>query len=175
MKLEKEIPTWAYINFQLLYQINKAKDNGELSELTVSDLINNTSEHIGSNIPLESFYSPVNSGSVFSFLYSLLVVPKELFKKENYDLFKEFEFKIEDYFEIIKGRNLITQNFKIFRLLRNSISHVNYEIDTNDKFTVTLWNTNNGSIDFKLKSDIHRLSNFAVEIAKFYIANNNKE
>ncbi|MCB0410545.1 MAG: hypothetical protein KDD29_10025 [Flavobacteriales bacterium] len=170
MSLEKEIPTWSYINFEILYQIHLAKEDNMLSKLTLNDIIKKTSNHIGANISLNEFYSPINSGSIFSFLYSLLVVPKELFTKENYNKFEDFQFEIENYFEIIVGENLITPKYKLFRILRNSISHVNYKIDMENKYSLELWNRNKqGEINVKLKSDINRLSNFAIEIAKFYM------
>jgi hypothetical protein len=169
MTHQEQIPIWSYINFQLLYQIELARQKNMLSKMTISDLIEKTSKHIVINKPLLDFYTPINSGSIFAFLYSLLVVPKELFKNDKYDFFMDFDFNITDYFEIEFGQTFLEPKQKLFRVLRNSISHVNYSIDDNDKYRIVLWNVNrNGITEVKLNSDINKLANFAVELAKYY-------
>jgi hypothetical protein len=169
MTHQEEIPVWSYINFQLLYQIHQAQQKNMLSTMTISELIENTSKHMGSNIPLLDFYTPINTGSIFSFLYSLLVVPKELFKDEDQSFFADFDFTMTNYFEIELGQTYLEPKWKLFRILRNSISHVNFLVDQNNKFSIVLWNVNHSGVtDVKLKSDINKLSNFAVEIFKYY-------
>lgn len=168
MTHQEEIPVWSYINFQLLYQVHNAQQNQNLESMTIADILKKTSEHIGINKPLTEFYTPINSGTIFSFLYSLLVVPKEIFKNDN-DFFSDFDFTVTDFFNIEFGSEIIQQKQNLFRILRNAISHVNYRIDDNNKYTVVLWNENrSGKKDIQLHSDINRLSNFAVKLAKYY-------
>ena len=74
-----------------------------------------------------------------------------------------------DFFNIEFGSEIIQQKQNLFRILRNAISHVNYRVDDNNKYTVVLWNENrSGKKDIQLHSDINRLSNFAVKLAKYY-------
>ncbi|MEM7548448.1 MAG: hypothetical protein AAF363_02155 [Bacteroidota bacterium] len=171
MNHQEQIPVWGYINFQLLYQIHLAQQSNTSDTTTISDLLENTNSHINSNIPLKTFNSPINSGAIFSFLYSLLVVPKELFNRENLDFFIGFDFELADYFEIISGIEKIQQREQIFRVLRNSMSHVNYHVDDIDKYSVVMWNeSRTGQKNIIVKSNINKLGNFAVELAKYYIA-----
>lgn len=173
MTHEEQIPIWSYIDFQILYQIHIAQQKSQLERKTIAEVIDKASEHIQSNIPLLSFYSPINAGAIFSFLYSILVVPKELYKKDD-KFFDNFYFEIDNYFEIEAGHNKIADNKGLFRALRNSISHANYLVDKIDLCTVQLWNVNpKGIQDIIIKSDINRLGNFAVECAKYYIQKQN--
>lgn len=169
MNHQEEIPVWSYINIQLMYQLQIAQQNKELHSITLKELISRTEKHIDSNIQLAEFYKPINSGSVFSFLYSLLVVPKELFKSNDCDFFDDFKFDFDTYFNMKLGDEKLIANGNLMRILRNAISHVNYKIDQNNGFDLELWNINRRGIrDIEIRTDINKLGNFAVTIFKFY-------
>jgi len=168
MKHTIDIPQWSYINFQVLYQIQKMQEKGTLEKVQLSDVIDKTTYHIGCKPPLKDFWTPINAGSIFSFLYSAIVVPKELFAKSDNDFFNQIridEFQL--FNEIIKGEEKLTSSYEIMRFLRNSISHVNYE--TYNDFDVLMWNFNyQKEKDIEVKTDIHKLANFGVYISKIY-------
>ncbi len=72
----KDIPVTAFLNFQLLYQIELAIEAD--SAPSVDEVIDETSERLGASPPLSQYYRPMNTGAVFGLLYATLVVPKEL-------------------------------------------------------------------------------------------------
>lgn len=58
---------------------------GQTSKLNIEELIKLTSERLGSSPSLESYFDPINSGAIFGFLYTTLVVPKELNNPEYFE------------------------------------------------------------------------------------------
>lgn len=170
MNHHEQVPIWGYINLQLLYQIHCSEKKGESHKTTITELIDLTSNHIGSEIPLSEFWAPINVGTIFSFLYSVIVVPKEIYGDEDNPFFDEFPIKISELFKSVSiGRDKLDSNFSILRFLRNSISHVNYSVDSNDGSTIEMWNKKrNDAINIKVTTDIDLLSNFGVRISNYY-------
>jgi|GEM_PF-4054573 hypothetical protein len=142
-KQENTIPIAGLINLQILYEIKLIIDENKKQEITIDKLLERTTERIGLNFNLNdsSKYNPINSASLFSFLYSILVVPKQLNEKNGLVIFNKFTIDETKYLEIIKGAEKIDGKADLFRYLRNSIAHVNYKIEDDD-FTVELWNYN---------------------------------
>jgi len=174
MKDKYEIPIWNHINFFIFYELfDSFNRNGE--DLKVSELLKRVEPKTGINKSLKDFYQFVNSGNVFSLLYTNLVIPKEIFdnKELGEHYFLSFDEKFENYFEILKGKDCLTSNFKFLNKLRNSIAHINFEWDE-DRKEIKLWNNYRGSINFEVKSDLNRLTNFCLRLSRFISENQDK-
>lgn len=128
--LKKEIPQRAFINAEIL-QIAEGTGN-----------FRQAMQEITQKYGL-SDYLYKNPAYIVSLLYCLIVVPKEIFVDEN-DLDRNatirgqeiagfFTFKIDK--EDKDGRNAQGDSFQLLRRIRNSLAHVNYEVDENMTFT----------------------------------------
>jgi len=157
--MREEIPQWSWYNGQFLFKFDEYLKNGKHQtslEQFYKDFINENS------IP-EGIYHTKNQGIVISLLYTLLVIPKEIWEKEN----TSFNFEYDDYFETIEGKFHNTLDF--LRLIRNSISHANFDVDIKSSEYI-FWNTNKkGLINFKFKSNHEKLGKFLTMIGKYYI------
>ena len=165
MNHENQIPIWGYINFQIFYELHLAIQENQTAILTINELIERTNKRIGSSPPLTSYFGPINSGANFGFLYTTLVVPKELNSLEYYE---GIEIQVNRYFDLDFGNKDLFESNHFYRILRNSISHVNYKI-LSDNNSIRLWNKNkNGQKNIAIKTDLTRQSNFAIELAKYF-------
>jgi len=127
MNLRNEIPQRAFINAQIVQNVE------------VCDSWNESIEVVSKNYNLEH-YQFMNPAYVVSLLYCLLIVPKEIWIKNNkqHIIFSEIDTNE------LKNRILsyssskpdfesnFTYNF--MHSLRNSIAHANFEIDENMNF-----------------------------------------
>lgn len=166
----EQIPVWGLINFQFLYQVHLAQSEGRANSATVNQLVDAASKHVGCSLPLAEFWSPVNAETVFSFLYSIIVVPKELFSGQSDAFFENFRIDHAEVFRRVdSGSERLGTTLKVIRFLRNSVSHVNYRVVSTDAILVSMWNKNRyGVKDIKVLTDINLLTNFGVRFAKHY-------
>jgi hypothetical protein len=157
--MREEIPQWSWYNGQFLFKFEDFLKFGK-SQITLEQFYN---EFISeNNIPV-GIYHTKNQGMVISLLYTLLVVPKEIWEKET----TNFNFNYDEYFYTIEGQ--FTDTLDFLRLFRNSISHANFNIEINSSEYI-FWNINNkGLINFKFKSTHEKLGNFLTIIGKYYI------
>lgn len=128
--LKKEIPQRAFINAEIL-QIAESTGN-----------FRQAMQEITQKYGL-SDYVYKNPAYIVSLLYCLIVVPKEIFVDEN-DLDRNttirgqeiagfFTFKIDE--KNHEGKIAKDDSFQLLRRIRNSLAHVNYEVDENMTFT----------------------------------------
>lgn len=165
--MRDEIPQWSWYNGQFLFKFDeylKSKKKDISLEQFYQDFITEN------EIP-EGIFHTKNQGVVISLLYSLLVIPIEIWERDN----TNFRFNYSDYFEILEGIFNNTNDF--LRFFRNSISHANFSINIISAEYI-FWNERNGIINFKFKSTHEKLGNFLTLIGKYYInevRNRNRE
>jgi hypothetical protein len=133
--LKKEIPQQAFINAEIL-QIAESTGN-----------FHQAMQEITQKYGL-SGYVYKNPAYIVSLLYCLIVVPKEIFAEGNEEAINRriaaremaslFTFKIDEpKFDRARNKELRTASDDAFliRRIRNSLAHVNYEVDESMTFT----------------------------------------
>ena len=169
-----EITLFNHINFYISYEMYNHY-NRRNKDMIISDILNQAEKNMGINQKLSNFYEFINPGNIFSLLYTSLVIPKELFKdeKQGKDFFINFDIKIEDYFTIKKGEKFLASNFIFLRKLRNIISHANFKWEENRK-DIKLWDEYNNKINFKIETDLNKLTNFSLKLSEYLSQNINE-
>lgn len=162
--MNKEIPQWSWYNGQFLFAIDDALNTcGD--EITVKKFMEEFKEKHGlTNFP----FNLKNQGAVISLLYTLLVVPREIWepKKGNGTA---FAFTTRPKFTITIGQDLCSDVWEFLRLMRNSVGHANFNIDINNA-EYKFWNmTPSGNRNFEAIINHCDLGEFLSEIGKYYI------
>ena len=177
-KSREEIPKWTWYNGQFLFQFDEKLRNNPC--MTISEFFKSFSKTQGLQ---KNLYHTKNQGTMILLLYGLLVVPKEIWEKKK----TRFEFTTKKYFKCYDGKEckeMTTIDF--LRLLRNSLAHANFSIDTTEE-TFYFWNIkpdrgkknekkNKGEKkekekikNFEVKISYKNLGDFITEIGKYYI------
>jgi len=166
---KSQIITYGHINTLLLDELDKSL-NKKQKFINIDKVYNNVEKRMGVDTKLESFYKFINFGTITSLMYTSLVMSKELFNNsENGEkFFSSLNINISDYFVLTNVE--VDSTYQFLRKLRNSISHANFKLN-DDNFNIKLWDEYNKKINFEVKSDITRLSNFSLIISN-YITNN---
>ena len=130
----REIPTWAFINAQI---IQDAVKTGKLQS---------SIEKVEKYYKLKPrSFSIINSAYLTSLLYCLIIVPKELWIINNrHPVFSKISKKdLFSLFKIKKKPPVFEKDpvFMFLRHLRNAISHVRFLIDEEGNFT--FWDQKN--------------------------------
>ena len=157
----QEIPQWSWYNGQFLFQFDEQLKKNP--NQTISDFFSNFLTNQG--LQDLNVYHTINQGTVILLMYGLLVIPREIWEKNN----TNFLFTTRNNFSLKQptNKNLDTLNF--LRLLRNSLSHANFSIDTTNAI-LTFWNIqNNGKINFKVEITYGDLGEFLSEVGKYYV------
>jgi len=155
-----DIPLWNWYNGQFLFQFDeylRTKPETSIGEFFKVFLVNQ-------NIDKLKFFHTKNQGVVSILLYGLLVVPKELWEKTD----TNFKFKTRSHFDIklIEERHKSTIEF--LRLIRNSVAHVNYSVDSKaEKWT--FWNNYKSNKNFEAEISHQHLGRFLEEVGIYYI------
>jgi hypothetical protein len=157
----KEIPHWVWYTGQFLFHAQESfeqRPNQTIGNVFTSFLRNQ-------NMTDSKVFTLKNQGSILMLLYGLVVVPKEIWGSELLD--KSFPFTTRKEFRILKPeRNL--RNSEIIKLLRNAISHANFDIYSGlDQYI--FWNINNGQRNFEAVVSHEGIGKFLTEIANYYI------
>jgi hypothetical protein len=157
--MKNEIPRWGWYNGMFLHKLDDAirkQPNQTISEFHKSFI---DAQLNGIAFPLQ------NQGLAISLLYMLLVVPREMWESSQ-QVGTQFEFNTKHLFTFRTGAT--DDNWQFIRLMRNAISHANFEMDKSG--TYVFWNTNNAGIKNFEVSIIHiSLFEFISEIGKYYI------
>jgi hypothetical protein len=160
----EEIPQWTWYNGQFLFKFDEQLNRNP--NKTIGEFFNDFLE--SQNMKGEDFYHTKNQGTVILLMYGLLVVPREIWEKTQ----TSFVFATRNNF-VVKIQpdesELDTLNF--LRLLRNSLSHANFEIDITNA-TLTFWNNpdkNDIKRNFEVTINYNSLGEFLTEIGKYYI------
>jgi len=155
----KEIPQWTWYNGQFLFQFDeqlKKNPDMKISDFFSDFLLSQGLENL-------NIYHTKNQGTIILLLYGLLVIPKEIWERDD----TNFLFTTKNKFNVILSpNNLDTLNF--LRLLRNSIAHANFSIDTSTA-ELTFWNINRNNKTFEVKISYGDLGEFISEIGKYYL------
>jgi len=112
----------------------------------------------------------LNPGYLIMLAYALLVIPKEIMKKNQLSD-KDFSFSTKKLFqfEIPKRYNSGSHNF--LRKMRNSVSHGHFklEADQNTKSSLfTFWDEYNGKENFRVTTSNEGFWKFLDEVGKYY-------
>lgn len=156
----QDIPQWTWYNGQFLFQFyDQLKDNPQKS---ISDFFSEFL--ISQSLQNLDVYHTKNPGTVILLMYGLLVIPKEIWEKENTD----FSFNTRSKFKFIipKYNNINTLDF--LRFLRNSLAHANFSIDATSS-KLTFWNCFKEERNFEVEISYANLGQFISEIGKYYI------
>jgi hypothetical protein len=158
----EEIPVWTWYNGQLLFQFDEQLNknpNKTISEFFADFRADQKLENV-------NFYHTKNQGTVILLMYGLMVIPREIWEKQE----TSFPFETREKFTVnlpTSADNLDT--LKFLRLLRNSLAHANFSIDVTSA-RLTFWNNNdNGNKNFEVEISYHDLGEFIVEVGKYYI------
>lgn len=160
-KSREEIPVWTWFNGQFLFQFDEQLRQNPTQSISqfFSDFL--TSQGIAEY----SFYHTKNQGTVVLLMYGLLVVPREIWEKNE----TNFPFLTRGKFSIKMPTDGNLNTFDFLRLLRNSLSHANFSIDVDDE-RVTFWNKRaNGSRNFEADIAWNDLGEFLAEVGKYYV------
>lgn len=157
-KSRQEIPQWSWYNGQFLFQFDeqlRENPNQSLSDFFTSFI---TNQRLPSNI-----YHTKNQGTIILLLYGLLVIPKEIWEQTS----TNFPFETRSLFE---EKTMPTQNdsLNFLRLLRNSLAHANFSVDT-DTSKFMFWNIRNNVKNFEVEITYNDLGKFLTEIGLYYI------
>jgi len=160
VSLRNEIPQRAFINAQII-QSAEELDSWKKSKLLVSSKY---------SLPEYEF---INPAYVVSLLYCLLVVPKEIWIKNNkyHKVFSEVdENELKDNITSYRSSDPKFEtnfSYNIAHKLRNSVAHANYEIDHELNFE--FWDEFKGKENFRCKfsskSIMWYLSEFGAKLA----------
>jgi hypothetical protein len=169
-----EITIFNHLNFFILYEMYDSF-NRKNENINISTLLERVEENTGINKNLNEFFEFVNPGTVFSLLYTSLVIPKELFENEELgeEFFKDYNEDFENYFSIKKGKQFLASKYSFLRKVRNSISHANFSWADN-RSDITLWNNSNGKINFEIESDLNKITNFCLSLSRYLSQNQDK-
>jgi hypothetical protein len=159
MKSRQEIPQWTWYNGQFLLDFDdQLKKN---PNLTISQFFQNFLTSQG--LQDLNVYHTKNQGTVILLMYGLLVIPREIWERDN----TNFEFKTRTKFSLnqLPDSNLETLDF--LRLLRNSLAHANFAIDTQNA-RLKFWNfQRNGTKNFEVEINYGDLGEFLTEVGTY--------
>lgn len=111
------------------------------------------------------FYQTKNQGTIIILLYGLMVIPKEIWEKNQTNF--PFATKQKFIFNSQTDKNIETLDF--LRMFRNSIAHANFSLDISKELW-TFWNTRKDSVkNFEVKIKHIDLGLFTEEIGKYYL------
>jgi hypothetical protein len=156
----QEIPLWTWYNGQFLFQFDEQLQKNP--KKSISEFLNDFKQT--QNLLHQNFYQTKNQGTVILLMYGLIVIPREIWEKTNTNF--QFTTRGKFSFNPPTDNNLDTLNF--LRLLRNSLSHANFSIDTISE-KLTFWNNYNGVKNFEVQISWSDLGEFIAEVGKYYI------
>jgi len=163
--MREEIPQWCWYNGMFLFSFDEALQSEDKNK-TLKEFYNSFKERQGlSNSP----FSLKNQGTLICLLYALLVIPREIWERDK-EQGTKFSFKTIKNFKVTIGKNIVDNNtWNFLRLMRNAISHANFNIDR-DKNEYTFWNNHRqGNHNFEVKVSHRGLGEFLTEVGKYYI------
>lgn len=162
-----DIPHWVWFTAMFLYRADNARS--ETPQISIGELYSSFLADQG--LTSDSGFQLRNQGLTLMLAYGLLVIPMELWGRDDLSQFpfntrKNFMFLIDT----VKARDSPQQ---FIRCMRNAISHCNIEIkafasvDQCDAFT--FWNDRGQKIDFKIQVSWKGLSEYLDEVGKYYV------
>jgi len=156
----QEIPQWTWYNGQFLFQFDEQlKQNPNKS---IQDFFNDFLKSQG--LENLSIYNTKNQGTVILLGYGLLVIPKEIWEKST----TNFQFNTRTKFKVTMSTDTNIDTLKFLRLLRNSLSHANFSIETTTAM-LTFWNMYNETKNFEVQISYGDWGMFLSEVGKYYI------
>ena len=157
----EEIPQWCWYNGQFIFNFQESlqnKPNQSIQEYFNQFKNRNELDNIDFNLK--------NQGMVLMLLYGLLVIPREIWERTDTTYFQGIS--IHHFEFTIQPESTIDTSLFI-RMMRNAISHANFEIDYQAN-SYKFWNiNNNGQRTFEVKISHEGLGCFLTEIGKYYI------
>jgi len=157
--MRKKIPRWNWYNGLFLWAF---EDQLRLNpNQQIGDFFDNFKKQNGL---ADVQFSLKNQGTVIALLFALMVVPREIWDRDSKTT--NFPFATRNEFKLKQGSNKDTWDF--LRLLRNSVSHANFDIDI-EKQTYRFWNVSNGQVSFEVEITHEGIGVFLTEVGKYYI------
>ncbi len=175
MNNKLEIPVFNHINFFVLYELYDSYNRNN-EDIKVSELLKRVELKSGVNKSID-FYEFVNTGNIFSLFYTNFVVIKELFENEDKgrDFFRDFKEDPKSYFVFKKVNK--DNIFYFLTKMRNSISHVHYELDKGRE-NIYMWDIHpkdkRKRKNFEIIGSVHNYTNFCLRLSEYISKNQNK-
>lgn len=156
--LSKEIPQRAFLNALILQQVQ----DDEFFQSIVARVAGEF------DIPE---YQVIGPSYVASLLYCLLVVPRELFIKDNeqtLDQLLPLESLLRYFIVHLDSENATRSSSHFLRRLRNSIAHARFSVDKQMNFMFRDQKANEKIPVFVVESRAHDLMSFLSEFGAFF-------
>lgn len=161
MSIRKQIPFWGWFNGSLQHSLAETLESAPHQSVSEFYSTFKNTQIGGQDFPLK------NQALTLGLLYSVLVVPREIWEQDE-NGGTDFPFHTEDLFSVTEGSYDDTWHF--LRLIRNSVSHANFEITANGEYT--FWNKQqSGDVNFKVSIMHSDIFNFINELANYYLLN----
>jgi hypothetical protein len=162
-KERDDIPLWTWLNGQFLFQFQE--ELGKNPNKTISEFFNDFCNEPFPGSNKCNFYQTKNQGTIIILLYGLMVIPKEIWEKNN----TNFTFNTREKFTLNPPTDTNISTLDFLRLFRNSIAHANFSLDTNNEMW-TFWNINRSNVkNFEVSLKHFDLGLFTAEIGKYYL------
>ncbi len=157
----EEIPQWCWYNGQFVFHFQESLQNNP--NKSIQEYFNQFKNKNGlDNVD----FNLKNQGMVLMLLYGLLVVLREIWEKTGPTYFQGISMQ---HFEFTIRPDNTTDTSHFIRMMRNAISHANFEIDSQAN-SYKFWNIDsNEKRTFEVKVSHDGLGYFLTEIGKYYI------
>lgn len=112
----------------------------------------------------------LNPGYLMMLAYALLVIPKEIMKKEQLSD-QDFPFSTKNVFKFIRPKNYNSDSSNFLRKMRNSVSHGHFTLEAdqnNGSSLFTFWDEYNEKENFKVTTTNEGFWQFLDEVGKYY-------
>jgi hypothetical protein len=162
-KERNNIPLWTWLNGQFLFQFQEQLEINP--NKTISNFFNDFCAEPFQGSKKCDFYQTKNQGTIVILLYGLMVIPKEIWEKNQ----TNFPFNTRQKFVFNRPTDLNIGTLNFLRLLRNSIAHANFSLDI-AKELWTFWNIKNDNVkNFEVSIKHIDLGHFTAEVGKYYL------
>lgn len=158
MNMRNQIPKWCWLNGLFIHNLADSLETDP--DMSIS------SYHEAFCKELDGFQFPLkNQGFVISMLYSMLVIPREMWENDR-QIRSEFAFTTSPRFTAIEGK--WNDSWCFLRLMRNAIAHAHFEL--NEQGVYHFWNINKQDImDFKVSVMHSDLFAFIKELRDYFL------
>ncbi len=162
-KEKNDIPLWTWLNGQFLFQFQEQLETNP--NKTISNFFNDFCAKPFPGSKKYDFYQTKNQGTIIILLYGLMVIPKEIWEKNQ----TNFPFNTRRKFVFNPPTDMNTDTLNFLRLLQNSIAHANFSLDITKELW-TFWNIKNDNVkNFEVSIKHIDLGHFTTEVGKYYL------
>jgi hypothetical protein len=159
----EEIPKWVWYTGQFLFHFQNTLES--CPQTTVARFFEDFKNSQGLQ-NCQGFHLK-NQGTMLMLIYGLLVVPREMWDREN---LPDFPFNTRNQFQFLTGdQNMDAKKF--LKYMRHAVAHANFEVDV-QKGAYNFRNNSNydrGPINFDVTITHCGIGKFLTEVGKYFI------